>query len=203
MPRNGLLTRARRADRRADDPAWMRRFLERAPVGAVAYLAHGQPLINTNLFVFDEGAHAIYLHTARRGTAREGAEGPSPASFQAFTIGRLLPAERALDFSVEYASVAAIGTLEVVEDEGEALRALGLIMAKYAPHLAAGADYEAATPEDLLRTSVLRLRITSMSGKRNAKPERADAYTFESVTDGAGAPATELSSVSHDAVTEP
>ncbi len=178
MPTSEVRRRARRVDRRADDPAWMRSFLTGAPTGALAFLSVGRPMLNSNIFVYDADHHAIYLHTARRGTLREGADGTSPACFQAFSMGRIMPANRALDFSVEYESVAAIGTVEVVLDPAEAQRALGLLMAKYAPHLRPGDDYEGATEDDLVRTSVMRLRIESWSGKRNLKPERSDGYAY-------------------------
>ena len=69
------------------------------------------------------------------------------------------PADEALEFGVEYASVVVFGTGSVVEDPKEAEDALVLIMEKYAPHLKAGVDYRPVAPEEVKRTAVLRVDI--------------------------------------------
>ena len=53
----------RRSDRAVTDEAWIKDFLSGAPFGALATVSDGQPFINMNQFVYDEAAHAIYLHT--------------------------------------------------------------------------------------------------------------------------------------------
>ena len=50
----------RRADRAVEDEAWIKALLHRAPFGALATVEDDQPFINTNLFVYDEAAHAIF-----------------------------------------------------------------------------------------------------------------------------------------------
>ena len=44
------------------------------PVGALATIHDGQPFINSNLFVYDEQAHCIYMHTARVGRTQANVE---------------------------------------------------------------------------------------------------------------------------------
>ena len=140
------LTRMRRSDRGVEDEGWMRAFLRSCPVGYLATVHEGQPFINSNLFVYDEGAHVIYMHTAR--------------------MGRMLPADTALEFSVEYAGVVVFGRASVVADREEKDRALQQLLDKYAPHLAAGKDYRASTPDELERTTVFRIEIDDWSGKK-------------------------------------
>ncbi len=65
----------RRSDRAVEDVAWIQNFLQRAPVGVLATASDGQPFINSNLFIYDQAAHAIYLHTARTGRTRSNVEG--------------------------------------------------------------------------------------------------------------------------------
>ena len=60
----------RRRDRAVADEGWIRDLLRRAPFGTLATARDGQPFLNTNLFVYDEAAHALYLHTARAGRTR-------------------------------------------------------------------------------------------------------------------------------------
>ena len=97
--------------------------------------------------------------------------------------GALLPAKRALEFSVEYAGVMAFGTLSVIEDVEHAKRALQAIMDKYAPHLKPEQDYEPATLDDLKRTSVYQFKIETLSGKRKVVAEDFPGAYF-STTNG-------------------
>jgi len=102
----------------------------------------------------------------RQSTASEGV----PMVLTVFEVGRFLPAEEALEFGVEYASAVASGTVVEVQDSEEALHALERLMEKYAPHLEAGRDYRPITPNELRRTSVLRMDIESWSGKEKTEP---------------------------------
>jgi nitroimidazol reductase NimA-like FMN-containing flavoprotein (pyridoxamine 5'-phosphate oxidase superfamily) len=62
----------RRADREITDEGWIRDFLHRAPMAALAMVsAEGQPFINSNLFAYDEANSCIYMHTAQVGRTRE------------------------------------------------------------------------------------------------------------------------------------
>ncbi|MCC6805280.1 MAG: pyridoxamine 5'-phosphate oxidase family protein, partial [Anaerolineae bacterium] len=157
LPANQL----RRVDRSVDDDAWIIDMLRRAPFAALATAADGQPFINTNLFVYDEAVHAIYLHTARVGRTRANVESDARVCLSVSEMGRLLPAERAFDFSVEYAGVAVFGRASLVKDPVEAGRGLQLLCDKYFPHLKPGADYRTPTPDELKRTSVFRIDIDS------------------------------------------
>lgn len=176
----GSRTAVRRKDRAVDDPAWIRAFLLRAPFGYLASVADGQPFINANLFLYDEAAHAIYLHTARQGRTRHNLEQASRVCLTVAAMGRLLPADTALEFSVEYGSVVIFGTGAVVSDADEARRALQALLDKYAPHLRPGRDYRATTDQELARTSVYRVSIDEWSGKRKVvEDDFPGAFRFE------------------------
>ena len=156
----------RRKDRTVEDEAWIRAMLHRVPFGALATVHDGQPFINTNLFVFDEAAHVIYMHTAQVGRTRANVEADERVCFSVSEMGRLLPADTALEFSVEYAGVVVFGRATIVADEAEARRALQLLLDKYFAHLRPGRDYRAITPEELARTAVYRISIEHWSGKK-------------------------------------
>jgi len=164
------LTRLRRPDRGVEDDAWIKDFLRRAPMGALATVADGQPFINSNLFVYDESAHAIYLHTARQGRTRTNVEGDKRVCFSVSEMGRFLPADTALEMSVEYAGVVVFGRGSVVTHNDEARRALQLLLDKYCPHLRPGRDYRPITDDETSRTSVFRIQITEWSGKKKEAP---------------------------------
>ncbi|WP_420456036.1 pyridoxamine 5'-phosphate oxidase family protein [Rubrivirga sp.] len=184
-------TALRRSDRGADD-AWIRERLRTAAVGTLATARDGRPFLNTNLFVYEDdegdGLGTIWLHTAHVGrtAANVALFAPAPVCFSVFEIGRLLPDDRALEFSVEYAGVVAFGSGWVVERADEQRHGLALVMAKYAAHLAPGADYEPPTDADLARTAVFRIDVEAWSGKTKAAPaDFPGAYTWPDV----GAPA--------------
>jgi uncharacterized protein len=159
-------SQVRRRDRGKDEP-WVRAFLHRAPYGFLATVDEGgQPYLNSNLFVFDEPGHCVYLHTHRTGRTRDNFGAAEKVSFAVAAMGRLLPAPEALEFSVEYAGVTVFGLGRVVEDAAEAKQALQKLLDKYAPHLAPGRDYRATTDEELARTAVYRIDIDAWSGKQ-------------------------------------
>ncbi len=101
----------------------------------------------------------------------------------AFTIhemGRLLPADEALEFSVEYGGVVVFGRASVVGDPEEAEYGLQLLLDKYSPHLKPGRDYRPITTDELKRTSVFRVDIEAWSGKRKfVEPDFPGAYLYE------------------------
>ncbi len=165
---NRPLNEVRRADRAVDDEAWIRALLHRAPVGVLATVYDGQPFINSNLFVYDEAANAIYMHTAHLGRTRTNVERDERVCFSVSEMGRLLPADTALEFSVEYSGVVVFGRACVVDEQIEARRALQMLLDKYFCHLTPGKDYRPITDEELARTAVYRITIEQWSGKRKA-----------------------------------
>lgn len=174
-------TAMRRRDRGKDD-LWAAAFLKRAPYGFLATVGDGgQPFLNSNLFVFDDtgGSRRIYLHTHRTGRTRDNLAAAQRVAFGAVAMGRLLPAPKALEFSVEYAGVVAFGKAVVVRDPDEAKAALQLILDKYAPHLKPGVDYRPTTDNELKRTAVYRIDIESWSGKqKEAARDFPGAFDF-------------------------
>lgn len=160
------LTHMRRRDRAVNDQAWIREFLRRAPWGTLATTYEGQPFIHSNLFVLDEAAHAIYFHTALKGRTRTNIEANGRVCLSVGKMGRLLPADTAMEFSVEYASVIVFGHASVVTDEEEARHGLQLLLDKYAPHLRPDRDYRPISDPELARTAVYRIQIEEWSGKK-------------------------------------
>lgn len=171
-------TAMRRSDR-AQNEDWIRAFLHSAPVGILATAHDNQPYLHTNLFVYDQAAHCLYFHTALVGRTIANIEHNPKICFTVMEMGRLLPADEALEYSVEYASVIVFGTAQVVEETGEALRILQRIMDKYAPQAKPGTDYRPPGEVDLKRTGVFRIDIDDWSGKKKeAAADFPGAYAF-------------------------
>ena len=156
----------RRAERAKDD-AWIRTFLHQAQFGSMATVHDGQPFIVTRNFVYDQSAHAIYLHGAAKGRTYENVQADKRVCFNVSEMGRLLPAKRAANFCVEYSGVVVFGRANIVTDIAEARRGMQLLLDKYFPNLQPGEDYEPATDSDLRNTAVYRIDIESWSGKEN------------------------------------
>lgn len=174
---NRPLTQVRRKDRRLDEADWQDRLLRIAAVGHLALCWEGQPLLHSNLYWYD--GQAIYMHTAGVGRLRAMLEaGPRRACWTTAEHGRILPASTPFDFSTEYASVVLYGTAELVTEPAEKRRALEGLMAKYAPHLTAGVDYEPMPDRDIELTSVIRMTIAERVAKHNIKPEAYEAYPY-------------------------
>lgn len=179
------INHVRRSDRAVDDDAWIKQMLHTSAVASIATIHNDQPFINSNLFVYDEAEHALFFHTARKGRTRDNIETAEKVCVSVFEMGRMLPAEEALHFSVEYAGVVVFGRGKVVVDSAEEIHFLQLLLDKYAPHLKAGVDYRPPVLEEIKRTTTYRIDIDSWSGKRKeVSAEFPGAYWFEDVVEG-------------------
>ncbi len=182
MPKDyaaGPRSLVRRRDRAVEDEAWIKAILHNAPVAALATVHGDQPFINTNLFVYDEAAGVIYMHSARLGRTQANVERHARVCFSVMQMGRLLPADTAFEFSVEYSSVTVFGSASIVSDDVEGRRALQMLVTKYAPHLEYGRDYAPVTDSELARTSVYRIAIEEWSGKKKeAHPDFPGAFLY-------------------------
>lgn len=164
---------AQRRPEHVQSDEWVRGFLGRAQAGRVATHWGDQPFINPTLFWFNSERNEIYFHSNVAGRVRANSEKHERVCFEASAFGKLLPANVALEFSIQYESVVVYGRIHVVEDLDEKRRALSGLIGKYFPAMTAGEDYRPITDQELKRTSVYAIAIESWSGKRNW-PDRAD-----------------------------
>jgi nitroimidazol reductase NimA-like FMN-containing flavoprotein (pyridoxamine 5'-phosphate oxidase superfamily) len=158
------LNKIRRSDRAKDD-TWIQEFLWRGAMGTMATENQGQPFLVTRNYAYDAARHAIYMHGAKKGRTFENVKTNNRVCFSVSEMGRLLPADEALEVGIEYAGVVLFGQVKIIEDDAEASLGLQLLMDKYFPHLKSGADYKPITPEALKITAVFRIDIESWSGK--------------------------------------
>jgi nitroimidazol reductase NimA-like FMN-containing flavoprotein (pyridoxamine 5'-phosphate oxidase superfamily) len=164
---------------RAKDDAWIGNYLKKVPFGMLATEYEGQPFIKPTLFVYDESEHAIYIHGALVGRMRTNLEVNPRVSFCIAEMGRLLPADTAMEVGVEYASAVVFGKVEVLTDANEARRGLQLLLDRYFPQLKPGVDYREILSQELDITSVYRIKIESWSGKEEvAKKDFPGAFTY-------------------------
>lgn len=149
------------------DDAWIREFLKTAKVGHIATSVDGQPFINPTTFWFDEENHQIAFHSNISGRIRSNIEYNPKVTLEASELGKMLPSNVALEFSLQFRSVVVFGTARVVTEPAEARRLLYGLIGKYFPTLQAGEEYREITEKELRATSVYAIKIGEWSGKEN------------------------------------
>ena len=152
---------------------WIRAFLHAAKVGHIATAQDNQPFLNPSTFWFDEANHQIVFHSNVTGRTRSNIENNSRACFEACELGKMLPSNVALEFSLQFRSVILFGTVRVLTDRDEVRRVMYGLIQKYFPAMSAGREYREITDKELRRTSVYAITIEEWSGKENWK-DRAD-----------------------------
>ena len=178
MPRNYSLdsqypTAGQRLPEYARDDAWVRAFLRDAQVAHIATQWDDQPFVTPTTFWFDEANHRILFHSNLAGRVRVNAERHPKVCLEVSEMGRLLPSNVALEFSLQYRSVMVFGAVRILESDDEKREALTGLLEKYFPKMKAGREYRPITEEELKRTSVYAIKIEAWSGKENWN-ERAD-----------------------------
>jgi nitroimidazol reductase NimA-like FMN-containing flavoprotein (pyridoxamine 5'-phosphate oxidase superfamily) len=172
----------RRSEYAVDDQTWIKELLQRGAYGTLGTVYKDQPFVTPVSFVYLEKEHAIFIHGAKTGRMRSNIAVNPKVSFNITEFGHILAAEKAADFSLEYNSVTIFGRAAVVSEPGKAEHILQSLMDKYAPHLAAGIDYDPADGEDVNRTMVIEIKIESWSGKRQLNTnDQREAYDYPSV----------------------
>lgn len=155
------------------DEDWIRAFLRQAKVGHIASSRDGQPFLNPTTFWFDEQEHQIVFHSNVAGRIRSNIENNPRVCFEASEMGKLLPSNVALEFSLQYRSVVVFGSARLIVDAVEARRLLYGLIKKYFPTMTAGREFRQITDVELKRTSVYAIQIEEWSGKENWQ-DRAD-----------------------------
>jgi uncharacterized protein len=119
------------------DDEWIRTFLRGAKVGHIASAQDNQPFLNPSTFWFDEANHQIIFHSNVVGRIRSNIESNSRVCFEASELGKMLPSNVALEFSLQFRSVTAFGTASILTDSDEMRRVMYGLIRKYFPTMRA------------------------------------------------------------------
>jgi uncharacterized protein len=149
------------------DDEWIRAFIKEAKVGHVATSVDGQPFITPTSFWYDEENHQVIFHSNVAGRIRSNIEANPKVSMEASELGRLLPSNVALEFSLQYRSVVIFGTARIIGDPDESRKMLYGLISKYFPGMTAGREYRKITEKELRATSIYAIKIEAWSGKEN------------------------------------
>ena len=160
------------------DDEWIKTFLQDVKIGRIATFSDGQPFINPTTFWYDEKNHQIIFHSHIAGRVRSNIETNPKVSMEASELGKMLPSNVALEFSLQFRSVLVYGTARIVEDPEEAKELLYGLIKKYFPAMQAGKEYREITEKESRATSVYAIQIESWSGKENwdERAEQSDEW---------------------------
>ena len=142
-------------------------------MGHIASSMDNQPFLNPSTFWYDEENHQIVFHSNLAGRIRSNIEVNSKVSMEASELGKMLPSNVALEFSLQFRSVIVFGTARIVTNPDEARRLLYGLIRKYFPAMTAGKEYREITDKELRATAIYAIKIEAWSGKENWE-QRAD-----------------------------
>lgn len=181
MPRNyenQSPTAYQRRPHLTKDDNWIRAFLKEAQVGHIATSVDGQSFINPTTFWYDEENHQIVFHSNVAGRVRSNIESNPKVSLEASELGKMLPSNVAVEFSLQFRSVLVFGTASIIHDAEEAKKLLYGLIGKYFPKMTAGKEYREITDKELRATSIYTIKIEEWSGKENweARADQSDEW---------------------------
>lgn len=161
------------------DDEWIRAFLKEAKVGHIASSFNDQPFLTPTIFWYDEENHQMIFHSNVAGRIRSNIEANPKVSLEASELGKLLPSNVALEFSLQFRSVVVFGTARIISDPIEARKMLYGLISKYFPKMTAGREYREITDKELRATSIYAIKIEAWSGKENwdERAEQSDEWT--------------------------
>jgi len=170
MPRNyenSSPTQYQRIPSHTRDEAWIKELLHRCQICHIGHSRSEQPFITPTNFWYDEEQQRIIFHSNIAGRMRDNLGKNPKVCMEASEYGRFLPANTALEFSIQYRSVMVFGSIQILENEEEKGRVLYSLIKKYFPDMSPGKEYRPITAQELARTTVYAIQIESWSGKEN------------------------------------
>jgi len=174
------MNKVRLKDREVTDEAWIKDFLYRSTYGVLGTADSDQPFLNSRLFVYDEVTKAIYLHGALQGRTPSNIRANDRVCFTVSEMGRLLPADEACEFGVEFASVVVFGRAQILSDPDDMIYGLQLLLDKYFPDHHPGVHYSSLDSKQVSGTAVYRITIESWSAKqKQAPPDFPGAFFYD------------------------
>jgi len=151
--------------------AWIREYLHRGQIAHIATLWDDQPFISPSTYFYDEAGDRLIFHSNITGRTRANLERNPKVCVEISELGKMLPSNIALEFSLQYRSVVVFGTASIIEDRNEQREVLHKLVSKYFVGMEPGREYRPATDKELKRTTVYAIKIDSWSGKDHWKDQ--------------------------------
>src|SRR3990172_8377107 len=88
---------------------WIRGFLHRGQIAHIASRWEQQPFITSSTYFYDEPNHRIIFHSNLAGRIHKNIEHHPEVCVEVSELGKYLPSNVALEFSLQYRSVLVFG----------------------------------------------------------------------------------------------
>jgi hypothetical protein len=150
----------RKTNQEIRDRQVLQEILQGAVICRIAMMDGDRPYILPVNYGYSDGC--FFIHSAPEGKKIDLLRKNRQVCFEVEDRPEIIKGERACDWTTRYRSVVGYGEVEIMTDEAAKKRGLEVIMARHgAP------DLIAFKQENLDRMVILKLRITSMTGKRS------------------------------------
>jgi len=151
----------RKSRQEIKDKAVLEKILSGAEICRLSMLDGELPYIIPVNYGYRDGH--IYIHSAREGKKIDLLQNNRLICFEVEDTVQVVKGEKACDWTTRYRSVVGYGTMEILSDAASKQEGLEVIMAQHgAPEL------ENFDAENLKRMVILKLRITSLTGKQSS-----------------------------------
>ncbi len=152
----------RKTNQEIKDEKILKEILSGATICRLAMMDGERPYIIPFNYGYRDGC--IYIHSAPEGKKIDLLLQNPEVCFEVEDEMEILTGDRACDWTTRYRSVVGYGTVEIYSDEQSKQQGLEAIMAQHgAPEL------KEFNPKNLKRIVILKLSITSMTGKQSSK----------------------------------
>jgi nitroimidazol reductase NimA-like FMN-containing flavoprotein (pyridoxamine 5'-phosphate oxidase superfamily) len=155
----------RKSNQEIKSPEILKEILASAVICRIAMLDGDRPYMLPFNFGYKEGC--IYIHSAPEGRKIDLLNQNNQVCFEMEDTARIIKGEKACGWTTLYRSVVGYGTVEIVTDAEGKQQGLGIIMAQHGAPDLVGFD-----PKNLERMVILKLTITSITGKQSNNWER-------------------------------
>ena len=150
----------RKARQEITDRQELEEILQGSIICRMAMLDGGKPYIIPVNYGYRDGC--IFIHSAPEGKKIDLLSQNQEVCFEVEDKVEIIRGERACDWTTRYRSVLGYGNVEILSDEASKQQGLEVIMAQHgAPELI---EFD---PKNLKRMVILKLTITSMTGKKS------------------------------------
>ena len=148
----------RRSEREITDRTEIEEIIRKASICRLALSDNGTPYIVPVCFGYENDT--LYFHSATEGRKLDILKRNNRVCFEMDIETKLVVAEKACGWGMNYRSVIGFGTASVVEDQAGKQKGLDAIMRQYS---GPEGDY---SQEALNRTTVIKVEIESLTGKQ-------------------------------------
>jgi len=152
----------RRNEREVSEVEIITDIIRSSDVCRIAFAVENEPYIVTMNFGYDpEGKGVLFFHCANEGRKLELLKKNSYVCFEMDTDHKLNSGEKGCDWGMNFRSIIGYGNISIVTENDVRRRGLDCIMKQY------GGEKEFTYDEKVLsRTTILKLEITGMTGKK-------------------------------------